>query len=67
MHNCKKKTKRISREELIEVTKIIESDYLIVTLKSLKEAGFIDGFLSLNKAKKGVYYKIIDEYIFYLT
>ncbi|WP_225536721.1 hypothetical protein [Wolbachia endosymbiont of Mansonella ozzardi] len=34
---------------------------------SLEEAGFIGGFLPLSKAKRRVYYRIIDEYIFYLT
>ncbi|NUX01369.1 AAA family ATPase [Wolbachia endosymbiont of Madathamugadia hiepei] len=68
IHAIAKKAKGISRKELIEVTKITEGGYLTTRLRSLEEAGFIGGFLPLSKAKRGVYYRIIDEYVlFYLT
>lgn len=63
-----KKPKGISREEVIKTTKITEGGYLTTRLRSLEEAGFIGGFLPLSKAKRGVYYRVIDEYVlFYLT
>ncbi|NSX83050.1 AAA family ATPase [Wolbachia endosymbiont of Atemnus politus] len=63
-----KKPKGISRKELIKVTKVAEGGRLTTRLRSLEEAGFIGGFLPLSKAKRGVYYRIIDEYVlFYLT
>lgn len=63
-----KKPKGISRKELIKATKTTEGGRLTAKLRSLEEAGFIDGFLPLNKGKRGVYYRVVDEYIlFYLT
>ncbi|WP_225538297.1 ATP-binding protein [Wolbachia endosymbiont of Mansonella perstans] len=62
-----KKPKGINRKKLIKVTKIAEGSHLTTKLMSLEEAGFIGGFLPLSKAKRRVYYRIIDEYIFYLT
>ncbi len=63
-----KKPKGISRKELIKATKITEGGRLTAKLRSLEEAGFIGGFLPLNKGKRGVYYRVMDEYVlFYLT
>ncbi len=63
-----RKPKGISRKELIKATKITEGGYLTTKLRSLEAAGFIGGFLPLNKAKRGVYYRVMDEYVlFYLT
>ncbi len=63
-----KKPKGISRKELIKVTKITEGGRLTDKLRSLEEAEFIGGFLPLNKGKRGVYYRVMDEYVlFYLT
>ena len=63
-----KKPKGISRKELIKAIKITEGGYLTTKLKSLEEAGFIGGLLPLNKGKRGVYYRVMDEYVlFYLT
>ncbi|WP_245609441.1 ATP-binding protein [Wolbachia endosymbiont of Trichogramma pretiosum] len=62
-----KKPKGISIKELIKATKTMEGGRLTAKLRSLEEAGFIDGFLPLNKGKRGVYYRVVDEYIlFYL-
>ncbi|WP_143696890.1 ATP-binding protein [Wolbachia endosymbiont of Wuchereria bancrofti] len=61
-----KKTKGISRKELMETTKIAEGGRLTTKLRSLEEAGFISGFLPLNKGKRGVYYRVIDEYILFI-
>ncbi len=62
-----KKPKGISRKELIKAIKITEGGYLTTKLKSLEEAGFIGSFTPLNKATKGVYYRVMDEYVlFYL-
>ncbi|WP_246432733.1 MULTISPECIES: AAA family ATPase [Wolbachia] len=63
-----KKPKGISRKELIKATKITEGGYLTTKLRSLEEAGFIGDFLPLNKATRGAYYRVMDEYVlFYLT
>ena len=63
-----KKPKGISRKELIKATKITEGGRLTAQLRSLEEAGFIGGLLPLNKGKRGVYYRVMDEYVlFYLT
>ncbi|MBC6685696.1 AAA family ATPase [Wolbachia pipientis] len=63
-----KKPKGISRKELIKATKITEGGYLTTKLRSLEEAGFIGDFLPLNKATRGAYYRVMDEYVlFYLA
>lgn len=63
-----KKQKGISRKELIKMTKTVDGGRLTTKLRSLEEAGFIGGFLPLNKEKRGVYYRVMDEYVlFYLT
>jgi len=63
-----KKKSGISREELISYVKeISDGGTLNVKLKSLEEAGFISTFLPLGHVRRGVHYKLIDEYsIFYL-
>ncbi|MDM8335578.1 AAA family ATPase [Wolbachia pipientis] len=60
-----KKPKEVSRKGLIKVTKITEGGRLTTKLRNLEEAGFIGGFLPLNKGKRGVYYRLIDEYVLY--
>lgn len=64
-----KKTNGISREELINSVKSIsDGGYLNVMLKSLEEAGFISAFLPLGHTRRGVHYRLIDEYtLFYLN
>lgn len=63
-----KKPKGISRQELVEMTKIVDGGYLTSRLRSLEEAGFIKTFLPLSHTRKGIHYRVIDEYVlFYLT
>jgi AAA+ ATPase superfamily predicted ATPase len=63
-----KKRGGISREELIHSIKnISDGGTLNIKLQSLEEAGFISKFLPLGHSRRGIYYKLIDEYtIFYL-
>lgn len=63
-----KKKSGTSREELIKsVKEISDGGTLNIKLKSLEEAGFISTFLPLGHARRGIHYKLIDEYtIFYL-
>lgn len=58
----------ISRDELIKsVKEISDGGTLNTKLQSLEEAGFISTFLPLGHTRKGVHYRLIDEYsIFYL-
>lgn len=64
-----KKTNGISRETLIKSVKSIsDGGYLNNMLKSLEEAGFISAFLPLGHTRRGMYYRLIDEYtLFYLN
>ena len=64
-----KKTNGISREKLIKSIKSIsDGGYLNIMLKSLEEAGFISAFLPLGHTRRGVHYRLIDEYtLFYLN
>lgn len=59
----------ISREELLnKVKSISDGGRLKSRLKGLEEAGFIASFTPIGRARKGTYYRIIDEYInFYLV
>jgi hypothetical protein len=62
-------TKRegVSREE-IEEKMNLTGGRLTLRLEELKHAGFITPFMPWGRTKKGVYYKIIDEYtLFYLN
>jgi AAA+ ATPase superfamily predicted ATPase len=64
-----KKKSGLSREELIKnVKNISDGGTLNIKLKSLEEAGFINAFLPLGNTRRGIHYKLIDEYtIFYLN
>jgi len=63
-----KKSGGISREELLRsVKKISDGGTLNIKLQSLEEAGFISTFLPLGHSRRGIHYRLIDEYtIFYL-
>ena len=58
----------IARDKLIKsVREISNGGTLNIKLQSLEEAGFISTFLPLGHTRKGVHYRLIDEYsIFYL-
>lgn len=64
-----KNTGGISREKLISsLRKISSGGTLNHKIKSLEEAGFISTFIPLGHTKRGVYYRVIDEYVlFYLA
>lgn len=64
-----KKRGGVSREELVRsVKKISDGGTLNMKLQSLEEAGFISIFLPLGHSRRGVHYRLIDEYtIFYLN
>jgi AAA+ ATPase superfamily predicted ATPase len=64
-----KKSTGISREDLLKnIKSISDGGHLNVMLKSLEEAGFINSFLPLGHARRGVHYRLIDEYtLFYLN
>ena len=58
----------LSRAELVDITKIPDGGYLNTRLRSLEEGGFIRTFLPVGHTRRGVHYKVIDEYtLFYLT
>jgi hypothetical protein len=63
-----KKRNGISRDDLItNVKEISDGGTLNIKLRSLEEAGFISTFLPLGHARRGIHYRLIDEYsIFYL-
>lgn len=63
-----KKSKGVSREEVIKnIKSISDGGQLNVMFKSLEEAGFISSFLPLGHTRRGVHYRLIDEYVlFYL-
>lgn len=63
-----KKRGGISREDLIKsIKKITDGGTLNVRLQSLEEAGFISTFLPLGHSRRGIHYRLIDEYtIFFL-
>lgn len=58
----------ISREELIDkVKEVSDGGTLNTKIQSLEEAGFISTFLPLGHARRGVHFRLVDEYcIFYL-
>ena len=60
--------KGIEQEKLLEKLKLSSSGGTFSKrLKELEEAGFILGFVPYGSDKKGIYYRIIDEYtLFYL-
>lgn len=63
-----KKSNGISRDELVKTTRSSDGGYLNVMLKSLEEAGFISAFLPLGHTRRGVHYRLVDEYVlFYLN
>jgi AAA+ ATPase superfamily predicted ATPase len=62
-----KKPKGISRDELIKVTKHPDGGRLNSRLRNLEEAGFISSFLPATHIRRGVHYRIIDEYVLFYT
>lgn len=63
-----KKYQGINRDDLISKSRIPNGGYLTTRLLSLEDAGFIKSYLPVGHSKKGVHYRIIDEYsLFYLT
>lgn len=67
--NIAQKKSGISQEELFKETAIISKGGRVTDkLKALEEAGFIISFTPYLHSKKGIYYKVIDEYtLFYLN
>lgn len=62
------KSQGMSRDELIEKSKMPSGGYLNSRLKSLEDAGFILTYLPVGHTKRGVHYRVIDEYsLFYLN
>ena len=64
-----KKRNGISRDDLITTVKeVSDGGTLNLKLQSLEEAGFISTFLPLGHKRRGIHFKLIDEYsIFYLA
>jgi hypothetical protein len=63
-----KKANGLSRDDLIVSTKSSDGGYLNLMLKSLEEAGFISSFLPLGHTRRGIHYRLIDEYVlFYIN
>lgn len=61
------KREGVSREEIEQSLKY-KGGGLTKRLTELEEVGFIISFTQWGRAKKGIYYKIVDEYtLFYLT
>lgn len=57
----------VSQNEISRISKLSRGGSITKRLKQLEEAGFILSFLPHRHQEKGLYYKIIDEYIlFYL-
>lgn len=62
-----KKRKGLTREEIIQETKLTSGGFLNEKLAELEEAGFIASFVPFGKKNRETSYRIIDEYIwFYL-
>jgi AAA+ ATPase superfamily predicted ATPase len=62
------KSQGISREDLVAKTKIPNGGYLNTRLRSLEDAGFIITYLPVGHTRRGVHYRVVDEYtLFYLT
>ena len=62
------KTNGISREELAKKIKVPDGGYLNTRLRNLEEAGFINSFLPVGHTRRGVHYRVVDEYtLFYFT
>jgi predicted AAA+ superfamily ATPase len=56
----------ISREEILEKAKLSSSGGLFAQrLEELEEAGFIASFTPLGNKKKGTFFRVIDEYVFF--
>ena len=61
------KREGISREHIEQIIKY-KGGRLTTRLLELEQIGFITSFIPWGREKKGIYYKIIDEYLlFYLT
>lgn len=59
----------LSREQLIaSLKKLSSGGRLNQKIKNLEESGFISTFIPLGHAKRGIHYRVIDEYVlFYLN
>jgi AAA+ ATPase superfamily predicted ATPase len=63
-----KKSQGINRDELIYNSGISSGGYLNTRLRNLEEAGFIISYLPVGHSKRGIHYRVIDEFtLFYLT
>jgi uncharacterized protein len=61
-----KKQKGLTREEIIEATKISNGGGLSRMLNELEESSFIKSYLPFNKNRKETLYRLVDEYsVFY--
>jgi len=62
-----RKWKGLSRKELIAAGKFSNGGTLSKTIEELVHSGFITPFYTFGKKKKGIHYRLMDEYsIFYL-
>ncbi|MEI8296001.1 MAG: ATP-binding protein [Alphaproteobacteria bacterium] len=62
------KSQGINRSDLIAKAKISNGGYLNMKLRSLEDAGFITTYLPVGHTRRGIHYRVIDEYtLFYLT
>lgn len=62
------KSQGMNREDLIEKSKTSNGGRLNTKLRSLEDAGFIMSYLPVGHKKRGVHYRVVDEYVlFYLT
>lgn len=61
------KSQGMSRDDLIIKSKISSGGYLNSRLRSLEDAGFILTYLPVGHTRRGIHYRVIDEYtLFYL-
>jgi uncharacterized protein len=61
------KWKGLTRQEIIEDTKMSDGGGLTRCLEELESSGFITGYAAFSNRKKDIYYRLTDEYsLFYL-
>jgi DNA-binding MarR family transcriptional regulator len=61
-----KKMKGLSRNEIVETTKIASGGKLTEVLQSLEYCGFIRSYPSFNRKKRNVLYQLVDPFtLFY--
>lgn len=62
------KSQGMSRDDIVEQSNILSGGRLNTRLRSLEEAGFITTYLPVGHARRGLHYRVVDEYsLFYLT